>query len=174
MCRVHKPGSLTNQPPNKGSAQTDKHTTYGPAQVPKSHAKWTIESPTERPGQGRTAPAFRFRHTSSTGALASVSSPPSDGLSYRKAWPKHYLRLRPTSLTGDVPNPCSWLFSDWHDQSRLGPTDRERPLGRDQETYGEKQGNAHKSNHNTRDRTLYTCKNNTLQPPWHNRAQIVV
>ena len=33
--------------------------------------------------------------------------------------------------------PCTLLFSDRRNQSRLGPTDRGRPLGRDQETNGE-------------------------------------
>ena len=41
------------------------------------------------------------------------------------------------SPTGDAPNPCSLLFSDWRDQSRLEPTDRGCPLGKDQETDGE-------------------------------------
>ena len=33
--------------------------------------------------------------------------------------------------------PCSLLFSDWRNQSRLGPTDRRHPLGKDQEMDGE-------------------------------------
>jgi hypothetical protein len=75
--------------------------------------------------------------------------PPPDGLSDWKAW-------QSTSSDSDwgMPRPRSPLFSDWHDQSRLGPTDRGRPLGRDQETCGEKQGKAHTSKHNTMDRTL--------------------
>ena len=85
----------------------------------------------------RNGARFRLRPASPTGALTLVSSPPSDGLSDRKAWPKRYFRLRPASPTRDAPNPCSPLFSDWRDQSRLGPTDRGRPLGKDQETDGE-------------------------------------
>ena len=82
----------------------------------------------------RNGVRFQLRSASPTGELASVSSPPPDGLSDRKAWPKHYFRLRPASPNGDAPNPCSLLFFDWRDQSRLGPTDRGRPLGKDQET----------------------------------------
>ena len=43
----------------------------------------------------------------------------------------------PTSPTGGTQKPCSLLFSDWRNQSRLGPTDRGRLLGKDQETDGE-------------------------------------
>ena len=45
---------------------------------------------------------------------------------------KHCFRLRPASPTGDAPNPCSLLFSNWRIQSRLGLTDRGRSLGKDQ------------------------------------------
>ena len=41
--------------------------------------------------------------------------------------------LLPTP-TGDAPNPCSLLFSNWRIQGRMGLTDRGRPLGKDQET----------------------------------------
>ena len=41
------------------------------------------------------------------------------------------------SPTEDVPNPYSRLFSDWHNQSRLGPTDQGCPLDEDQEADGE-------------------------------------
>ena len=34
---------------------------------------------------------------------------------------QHHFRLRPASPTGDAPNPCLQLFSDWRNQSRLGP-----------------------------------------------------
>ena len=91
--------------------------------------------------------------------------PPTDSLSDRKAQPKHYFRLRPHVSNQGTQNPCSLLFSDWRNQSRLGPTDRGRPPVKDQGTNGERQGKEHKSNHGTRDCTLYTCRNNTLQPP---------
>ena len=61
-------------------------------------------------------------------------------LSDRKVWPRRNnarFRLRPVSPTGDALNPCLQLFSDWRSQSRLGPTDRGRLLGEDQETDGE-------------------------------------
>ena len=47
-----------------------------------------IQSSTERPDQGGTTPVHRFRPTSPTGAHTWVSSPPSNGLSNQKAWPK--------------------------------------------------------------------------------------
>ena len=40
-------------------------------------------------------------------------------------------------MTEGAPNPYSLLFSDWRDQSRLGPIDRGRPLRKDQGTNGE-------------------------------------
>ena len=97
-----------------------------------------IQSPTGRSGRRGTAPVFRLRLTSPTGALDSVASPSPDGLFDRKAWPKAPLPTRTLhSPTEHMPSPCSPLFSDWHDQSRLGPTDWGRPLGRDQEMCGE-------------------------------------
>ena len=48
------------------------------------------------------------------------------------------------SPTEGAPNPCSLLFFDWRDQSRLEPTDRGRPLGKDQET-----GRASKTGHSS-------------------------
>ena len=120
------PGSLADRLFNKGLAQ-----------VSKRQARRAIQSPTERSSRGGAAPVFRLQPTSPTGALASVSSQSPDSLFDRKAWPKHYFRLRPASPTGDMPNPCSRLFSDWRDQNRLGPTDREHPLGKDPGTNGE-------------------------------------
>ena len=94
-----------------------------------------IQSPTGRPGRGGTTLIFQLRPTSPTGALASVFSPPPDGLFDRKAWPKAPLPT-PTSHSpiGDTSSPCSPFFSDCYDQSRLGSTDRGRPLGKDQRT----------------------------------------
>ena len=115
-----------------------------------------IQSPTGRSGREGTTHAFWLQPTSPTGALGPVASLPPDGLIDRKAWPKApLLTLTPHSLTGDTPSPCSLLFSNGHDQSRLGSTDRGCPLDRDQETCGENQGEAHKSNHGTRDHTLH-------------------
>jgi len=118
-------------------SQVDNTQTPGPAQASKQQTRRAIQSPTERSGRGGTTPVFRLRPTSPTGALASVFSPPPDDLSDRKAWPKHYFRLRPHVSDRGTQKPCSPLFSDWRNQSRLGSTDRRRPLGRDQETCGE-------------------------------------
>ena len=94
-----------------------------------------IQSSTGRPGRGETA-------------LASNSGPP--------LRPERSLRsparLRTASPTGRpgqnttsdlhlqpgiCQTPAYELLSNWHSQCRLGPTDRGRPLGRDQETDGE-------------------------------------
>ena len=86
----------------------------------------------------------------------------------RKDWPRrNSARLSTLAHLSDrgMQRPCSLLFSDWRNQSRLGPTDWARPSRRNQGTSGEKQGKAHKSNYDTRECTLYTCRNSTLQPP---------
>ena len=83
------------------------------------------------------APVFRLQPSSLTGALTSISSPPPDGLSDWKAWPKHYFRLQPHVSDWGTQKPYSPLFSDWHNQSRLEPTDRGCPLGKDQGMNGE-------------------------------------
>ena len=75
-------------------------------------------------------------------------------------------RLRPRMR--QTPTHCS--SPNWRIQSRLGLTDRGRPLGKDQGTDGKRKAGRTSQNHNTRDRTLYTYINSTLQPPWHNRA----
>ena len=55
--------------------------------------------------------------------------------------PERLAKAPPLTLTRvsdrGCSNPCSPLFSDWRDQSRLRPTDRGRPLGKGQETDGE-------------------------------------
>ena len=69
--------------------------------------------------------------------------PPPDGLSDQKAWPKRYFRLQPRVSDRGSQKPCSPLFSDWRDQSRLGPSDWGHPLRRDQ---GQTEKAAHESN----------------------------
>ena len=78
------------------------------------------------------------------------------------------------SLTRDAPDPCSLLFSDWRDRSRLEPTDRGRPLGKDQEMDGE-----NKVGRTSQIAILGTVpytptENSTLRPPWHDRTQAVL
>jgi len=130
----------------------------------------------------RNGTRFRLRTASLIGALASVSSPHSDGPSDRKAWPdtasdsdpclQPGMRQTPAHCssptgairvdwdqqTGDALNPCSLLFSDWRDQSQLGSTDRGRPLSKDQQTDGESKAGRTSHNQNTGDRILYTCR----------------
>ena len=55
--------------------------------------------------------------------------------------------------------------------ARSEPTGTNRPGTPARKILGNerrKQGRAHKSNLNTGDHTLYTYRNSTLQPPWHN------
>ena len=81
-------------------------------------------------------PARRLWPTSPTGALTSVFS--ASGRSQRpEGLAKHYHRLRPHVSDQSMQRPYSLLFSDWRNQSRLGPTGRGRPPGRDQGTNGE-------------------------------------
>ena len=59
--------------------------------------------------------------------------PPPDGLSDRKACPEPYFRLRPhVSPTRVCKNPARRSSPTGTNQSRLGPSDRGCPLGRDQ------------------------------------------
>ena len=84
------------------------------------------------------------------------------------------------SPTEDTPNLCLQLFSDWHSRSQLGPTDRGRLLGKDQETDGASKAGRSKSNSDTEDRTLYTYstdmtyQKDALQPYRHVRTQAVL
>ena len=165
-CRVHKPGVPRGPASTPRLGPSKQHATHGPAQVPECQAGGVIQSLIGRSGREGTTPVCRLQPASPTGALDPVTSPPPDGLFDRKAWPKTPLLTSTShSPTGDTPSPCSPLFSNWRDQSQLGSIDRGRPLGMDQETCREMRGEAHKSNHDTRDHTLYTCRNNTLQLP---------
>ena len=142
-----------------------QRTTHGPAQESKTTGQTGGPVTDGRSGRGGTAPACRLWPTSPTGALTLVSSRLRTVSLRSKGLTKHYLRLRPHVSNRGMQRPCSLLFFDWRNQSRLGPTDRGRPPGKDQGTNEEEQGEAHKSNHDTRDRTLYTYRNSTLQLP---------
>ena len=105
---------------------------------------------------------FQLRPTAPTGALASISSPPPDGLSDRKAWPKHYFRLRPHIADRGY---AKTLLTALLRLAQPEPTGTNRPGTPARKGPGNerrKQGKAHKSNHDTRDRTLYTYRNITL------------
>ena len=67
-----------------------------------------------------------------------LRSPAVSGRSLRpEVLAKHYLRFRPHVSNRGMQRPYSLLFSDWRNQSRLGPTDLGRPPGKDQGTNGE-------------------------------------
>ena len=105
---------------------------------PGQQAERAVQSPTGRSGRRGTMPAHGLlRPTSLTRALASDSSHLRTASPIGRPGPKYYFRLRPRVSDRGAQKPCSPLFSDWHDQSRLGLSDRGRPLGKDQGTNGE-------------------------------------
>ena len=67
-------------------------------------------------------------------------------------------------------NPCLQLLSDWRNQSRLGPTDRGRPLGKGQETDGESKA-THSSQPQYQGPYHVHLPDSTLRPSWHNRTK---
>ena len=128
-------GSLADQLPRKRLGPSRQRATHGPAQVSKQQARRAIQSTTGRSGRGRAAPIF-----DSGPPLRSARS---DSSCLRTASPTERSGQSTTSdsdsmsSTGGTQKPCSPLFSDWRNQSRLGPTDRGRPSGKDQGTNGE-------------------------------------
>ena len=160
------PGSLVDPASPQRLGLSRQRTTHGPAQESKT---------TSQKGgpvtDWKVWPKKNNAHSLTTSAHLSDRStrfglqPHPDGLSDRKAWPKTLLptptpRLRPgfaeTLLTALLqlvqPEPTRAI--------RPGTSARKRPGDKRR-----KQVRAHKSNHDTRDHTLYTCTNNTLQPP---------
>ena len=111
-CRVHKPGVPRGLASQQRLGPSRQCATHGPAQVSEQQARRAIQSPTGRSGRGGTVSVFRLWPTPPTGALASVSSPPPDDLFDRKAWLKHYFRLRPHISDWGTTKPFSLLFSD--------------------------------------------------------------
>ena len=119
-CRAHKPG-VPRGPASSAKAQPNRRrcgrrTTLGPTQILKN-------KPEEQSNLQPKGLAKEEQRSLPTPA--------------RLSWPNTASELRPASPVGDAPNPCLQLFSDWRSRSQLGPTDRERPLGEDQETNGE-------------------------------------
>ena len=102
-------------------------------------------------------PVFQLRPTSLTGALASVSSPPLDGLSDWKAWPNTTSnsdpRLRPG--TRQTPayssSPIGAVRADWDQPT--GDAHSVRTRKRTEKVRQDTQ-----VNHNTKDRALYICR----------------
>ena len=83
------PGSLIDQLPNKSLAQ--QTTLRATRNSWAGQNTWTIGQKNDpisdrKAWSRRNGARFRLRPTSPTRALASVSSPPPDGLSDRKAW----------------------------------------------------------------------------------------
>ena len=129
------PGSLRNRLPRQASAQAGSTQLMGRPKDLKQQAERAVQSPTGRSGRRGTVPAHRLlRPTSPTGALASDSSRLRTASPIRRPGPKCYFRLRPRVSDRGSQKPCSPLFSDWRDQGRLDPSDRGRPLGRNQGT----------------------------------------
>ena len=125
------PGSLMDRLPNKGLPQADNvqlmgrpkylnnrpegrsnHRSEGLAK--EERRPFSDSCPPLRPEGSLRSPAH-LRTASLTGSPGQSTTFDSD----------------PISPTRDVQNPCSRLFSDWYDQSRLGPTNRGRLLGKD-------------------------------------------
>ena len=154
-CRVHK---------TQGPSGTSFHTEARPKSL-KRQAGRVAQSPSGRSGQRGTTPARRLlRPTSPTGAFA--STPAASG------WPLRSEGLAqnttsnsdPTSLTRVHRNPAHRSSSTGTTRADWGhPTGDARSEG-DRDEW-RKQARAHKSNHDTRDHTLYTRRNSTLQLP---------
>ena len=133
----------------------------------KQQAKGAVQSPTGRTGRRGTTPAHRLlRPTSPTGALASNSSRLRTASSIGRPGPNTTSDSDPTSSTGVRRNPAHRSSPTSATRAVWGhPTGDARSEGaRDK---WRKQARARKSNHDTRDHTLYTCRNSTLQPPGH-------
>ena len=128
------PVSLIDRFPSKGPAQ--QTTSQTNAQLlgrpkylnsrPEGRSNFRSKSLAEEERRPLPTPA----HLS--GRNARFGLQPATGRSLRpEGLAKHHFRLQPASPTGDAPNLCLQLLSNWRNQSRLGPTDRGRPLGKD-------------------------------------------
>ena len=127
------PGSLGDRLPCPGSAQEGSKQLMGRPKSLKQQGGRVIQSPTGRSGRRGTTPARQLlRPISPTGALASDSSRLRTASPIGRPGPKRYFRLRLRVSDRGAQKLCSPLFFDWRDQSRLGPSDQERPLGRRQ------------------------------------------
>ena len=128
------PGSLADRLPNKGLAQADNAQIMGQPKYqnnrPEGRSNHRPEGLTEeerRPFSNSSPPLRPERSLRSPTHLWTASLTGRPGQSTTSD-------SDPTSPTGVCKKPCSLLFSDWRNQSQLGPTDRGRPLGEDQET----------------------------------------
>ena len=141
-------GSLADRLPNKGSAQADSEQLMGQPKYPNNRPEGRSNHRPEGLAEEEQRPFVD-------------SGPPlrPEGLA-KTLLPTLTPRLRP----GYVKTLLTALLR----LAQPEPTGTNRPGTPAQKGPGNerrKQSKAHKSNHDTRDRTLYTCRNNTLQPP---------
>ena len=111
-CRVYKPrvphGSASQQRLGPADDIANDAQLLGRPKYLNNCPEGRSNLSTGRPGQGGTR---------------SLSTPAR--LSDQKAWPNTTSNFEPRPPTGDALNTCSQLFSNWRNQSRLGPTDRD-------------------------------------------------
>jgi len=147
----------------------------GLPKTPKRQARRTIQSSTGRPSRGGTMPASDSYLPLRPEGLAkkeqrSLPTP----AHLQTASPIGRLGQMPLPTpTGDAPNPCSLLFSNWRNQSRLGPTDQGRPLSKDQEIDVENKA-GHSSQPQYQGLYPMHLHDSTMRPSWHDRTQAVL
>ena len=157
-----KPGSLGDRLPRQGLAQADSTQLMGRPRNLKQQAKGAFQSPTGRTGRRGTAPARRLlRPTSPIGALASDSSRLWTASPIGRPGPSTTSDSNPASPTRVRRNPTNRSSSTRATRADWGHLTRD---ARSERTRGQTK-KAHKSNHSTRDHTLYAYRNSTLQPP---------
>ena len=166
FCWVHKPGVPRGPASTPRLGPSRQHITRGPAQGSRTTGRkgGPVTDRKVWPKRNSARSSTTSAHVPDQSARFGLQPPP-DGLSDRKVWPKVLLstptpRLRPgfteTLLTALLrlvrPEPTGAIRPGT--PTRKGPWDKRR-----------KQAKTHKSNHGTRDHTLYACRNSTLQPP---------
>ena len=112
-CRVHKPGVPRGPASTPRLGPSGQYTTHGPAQGSKTTGQKSgpVTDRKVWPKGNNARSSTTSAHLSDRSARFGLQPPP-DGLSDRKAWPKHYFRLRPRIYDRGSQKPCSPLFSD--------------------------------------------------------------
>ena len=107
------PGSLGDRLPYQGSAQADSTQLMGRPKSLKQQAEKGGPVTDRKVWPKRNSPrsSTTLAHRSDRSARFGLQQP-RDGLSDRKAWPKHYFRLRPRVSDRGSQEPCSPLFFD--------------------------------------------------------------
>ena len=163
-CRVHKPGVPRGPASTPGLGPRKQHVVHGPAQKSKTQRAGQDSPVTDRKDYPKEQALARqiLRPASPTRALASGTSRLRAVSPIERPSPKHCFLLRArVSDRGSIGSLLAALLR----LARLRPTGAIRPgrqLGRNQ---GRTEKAAHKSNHDTRDHTLYACGNSAPQPP---------